>query len=173
MWFLCILGLFDYAKKIPVKLLVVPLPFFKLTLKGYYLMSGNNQKEIQHHSPSIVGEFVEIYVYIALQVSPKFNLVTDIQITLFNVTHSNSNFECNKERGSIDQLYIELGLKVYFLQLNILPILPIKTPNEVRNPKLGHTNWADKFCEICGIFGRTTYIKVSNVWFMSFRQSIE
>ena len=29
---------------------------------------------------------------------------------LFNVTHSNSNFECNKERGSIDQLYIELGV---------------------------------------------------------------
>ena len=39
----------------------------------------------------------------------KFNLVTDLQIMLFNVTHSNSNFECNKERGSIDQLYIELG----------------------------------------------------------------
>ena len=29
---------------------------------------------------------------------------------LSNVTHSNFNFECNKERGSIDQLYIELGL---------------------------------------------------------------
>ena len=41
----------------------------------------------------------------------KFNLVTDLQIMLFNVTHSNSNFECNKERGSIDQLYIELGLE--------------------------------------------------------------
>ena len=41
----------------------------------------------------------------------KFNLVTDLQIMLFNVTHSNSNFECNKERGSIDQLYIELGME--------------------------------------------------------------
>ena len=30
---------------------------------------------------------------------------------LSNVTHSNFNFECNKERGSIDQLYIELGHK--------------------------------------------------------------
>ena len=40
----------------------------------------------------------------------KFNLVTDLQIMLFNVTHSNSNFECNKERGFIDQLYIELGI---------------------------------------------------------------
>ena len=39
----------------------------------------------------------------------KFNLVTDLQIMLFNVTHSNSNFECNKEKGYIDQLYIELG----------------------------------------------------------------
>ena len=29
---------------------------------------------------------------------------------LSNVTHSNFNFECNQERGSIDQLYIELGL---------------------------------------------------------------
>ena len=28
---------------------------------------------------------------------------------LSNVTHSNFNFECNKERGSIEQLYIELG----------------------------------------------------------------
>ena len=28
---------------------------------------------------------------------------------LSNVTHSNFYFECNKERGSIDQLYIELG----------------------------------------------------------------
>ena len=39
----------------------------------------------------------------------KFNLVTDLQIMLFNVTHSNFYFECNTERGSIDQLYIELG----------------------------------------------------------------
>ena len=37
------------------------------------------------------------------------NLVTDLQIMLSNVTHSNFNFECNTERGSIDQLYIELG----------------------------------------------------------------
>ena len=29
----------------------------------------------------------------------KFNLVTDLQIMLFNVTHSNFNFECNTERG--------------------------------------------------------------------------
>ena len=29
---------------------------------------------------------------------------------LSNVTHSNSYFECNKKRGCIDQLYIELGL---------------------------------------------------------------
>ena len=39
----------------------------------------------------------------------KFNLVTDLQIMLSNVTHSNFHFECNKERGPIDQLYIELG----------------------------------------------------------------
>ena len=39
----------------------------------------------------------------------KFNLVTDLQIMLSNVTHSNFYFECNTERGSIDQLYIELG----------------------------------------------------------------
>ena len=30
---------------------------------------------------------------------------------LSNVTHSNSYFECNKKRGCIDQLYIELGVK--------------------------------------------------------------
>ena len=41
----------------------------------------------------------------------KFSLVTDLQIMLSNVTHSNFKFECNKERGSIDQLYIELGLE--------------------------------------------------------------
>ena len=29
---------------------------------------------------------------------------------LSNVTHSHFYFECNKERGPIDQLYIELGL---------------------------------------------------------------
>ena len=40
----------------------------------------------------------------------KFNLVTDLQIMLSNVTHSNLYFECNTERGSIDQLYIELGV---------------------------------------------------------------
>ena len=50
----------------------------------------------------------------------KFNLVTDLQIMLSNVTHSNFYFECNTERGSIDQLYIELG-KLYFREflLNI------------------------------------------------------
>ena len=37
---------------------------------------------------------------------------------LSNVTHSNFNFECNKERGSIDQLYIELGLKPGKLKQN-------------------------------------------------------
>ena len=40
----------------------------------------------------------------------KFNLVTDLQIMLSNVTHSNFCFKCNKERGPIDQLYIELGV---------------------------------------------------------------
>ena len=30
---------------------------------------------------------------------------------LSNVTHSNSYFECNKKRGCIDQLYIELGFE--------------------------------------------------------------
>ena len=35
---------------------------------------------------------------------------------LSNVTHSNSYFECNKKRGCIDQLYIELG----FLQKKIV-----------------------------------------------------
>ena len=43
-----------------------------------------------------------------MQVST-FNLVTSLQIMLSNVTHSNFYFECNKERGPIDQLYIELG----------------------------------------------------------------
>ena len=33
---------------------------------------------------------------------------------LSNVTHSHFYFECNKERGPIDQLYIELGKNVYF-----------------------------------------------------------
>ncbi len=41
----------------------------------------------------------------------KFNLVTDLQIMLSNVTHSHFNSECNTERGCIDQLYIELGLQ--------------------------------------------------------------
>ena len=40
----------------------------------------------------------------------KFNLVTDLQIMLCNVTHSHFYFECNKERGPIEQLYIELGI---------------------------------------------------------------
>jgi hypothetical protein len=39
----------------------------------------------------------------------KFNLVTDLQIMLSNVPHSSFLFECNTERGCIDQLYIELG----------------------------------------------------------------
>ena len=39
---------------------------------------------------------------------------------LFNVTHSNSNFECNKERGFIDQLYIELGEGWRVKYLNVL-----------------------------------------------------
>ena len=39
----------------------------------------------------------------------KFNLVTDLQIMLSNVTNSSFYFECNKERGPIDHLYIELG----------------------------------------------------------------
>ena len=33
---------------------------------------------------------------------------------LSNVTHSNSYFECNKKRGCIDQLYIELGRRPHF-----------------------------------------------------------
>ena len=44
----------------------------------------------------------------------KFNLVTDLKIMLSNVTHSHFYFECNKERGPIDQLYIELGLRQIF-----------------------------------------------------------
>ena len=50
----------------------------------------------------------------------KFNPVADLQIMLSNVTHSNFYFECNTERGSIDQLYIELG---YF---QIYPARPCK-----------------------------------------------
>ena len=46
----------------------------------------------------------------------KFNLVTDLQIMLSNVTHSNFYFECNKERGSIDQLYIELVSNIALYQ---------------------------------------------------------
>ena len=42
----------------------------------------------------------------------KFNLVTDLQIMLSNVPYSIFLFECNTERGCIDQLYIELGLNV-------------------------------------------------------------
>ena len=42
----------------------------------------------------------------------KFNLVTDLQIMLSNVTHSNFYFECNTERGFIDQLYIDLRDRV-------------------------------------------------------------
>ena len=41
----------------------------------------------------------------------KFNLVTDLKIMLSNVTHSHFYFECNKERGPKDQLYIELGIQ--------------------------------------------------------------
>jgi hypothetical protein len=36
------------------------------------------QKETRHHSPSILGEFVEIYVYIALQVSPPYVQIANI-----------------------------------------------------------------------------------------------
>ena len=32
---------------------------------------------------------------------------------LSNVTHSHFYFECNKERGPIDQLYIELGFELF------------------------------------------------------------
>ena len=39
----------------------------------------------------------------------KFNLVTDLQIMLSNVTHSNFYFECNTERSSIKSLSIALG----------------------------------------------------------------
>ena len=45
----------------------------------------------------------------------KFNLVTDLQIMLSNVTHSHFNPECNTERGCIDQLYIELGMQSTFI----------------------------------------------------------
>jgi hypothetical protein len=41
----------------------------------------------------------------------KFNLVTDLQIMLSRVPYSSFLFECNTERGCIDQLYIELGFK--------------------------------------------------------------
>ena len=50
----------------------------------------------------------------------KFNLVTDLQIMISNVTHSNFYFECNKERSPIDQLYIELGKKPQ----KFLPLTP-------------------------------------------------
>ena len=53
----------------------------------------------------------------------KFNIVTDLQIMLFNVTHSHFYSECNKERGSIAQLYIELG----FSQTNFNQKIKIKT----------------------------------------------
>jgi hypothetical protein len=43
----------------------------------------------------------------------KFNLVTDLQIMLSNVPYSSFLFECNTERGCIDQLYIELGRRPY------------------------------------------------------------
>ena len=44
----------------------------------------------------------------------KFNLVTDLQIMLSNVTHSNFYFECNTDRGSIDQLYVyRTGPNIY------------------------------------------------------------
>ena len=35
----------------------------------------------------------------------KFNPVTGLQIIHSNVTHPNFYFECNAERGPIDQLY--------------------------------------------------------------------
>ena len=41
----------------------------------------------------------------------KFNLITDLQIMLSNVTHSDFYSECNTERGFIEQLYIELGIQ--------------------------------------------------------------
>ena len=50
----------------------------------------------------------------------KFNLVTDLPIMLSNVTHSNLYFECNTERGPIDQLYIELG---YLLKKILKPAI--------------------------------------------------
>ena len=50
----------------------------------------------------------------------KFNLDTDLKIMLSNVTHSHFYCECNKERGPIDQLYIELGY-----------ILTLRTVNDV------------------------------------------
>jgi hypothetical protein len=45
----------------------------------------------------------------------KFNLVTDLQIMLSNVPYSSFLFECNTEKGCIDQLYIELGKNVFDL----------------------------------------------------------
>ena len=74
----------------------------------------------------------------------KFNLVTDLKIMLSNVTHSHFYCECNKERGPIDQLYIELGVYVFHLWIVIhryyselfnlfLPIFSIAL--EQRNPE--------------------------------------
>jgi hypothetical protein len=56
----------------------------------------------------------------------KFNLVTDLQIMLSNVPHSSFLFECNTERGCIDQLYIELG-RQYCLDSNYRGFLPNAT----------------------------------------------
>ena len=49
----------------------------------------------------------------------KFNLVTDLQFMLSNVPYSSFLFECNTERGCIDQLYIELGGFQFLLILDL------------------------------------------------------
>ena len=64
----------------------------------------------------------------------KFNLVTDLQIMLSNVTHSNFYFECNTERGSIDQLYIELG----FQSSNWLKSGIIYKPSRLHSSSMSH-----------------------------------
>ena len=50
-------------------------------------------------------------------------LVTDLQIIRSNVTDSHFYAECNTERGFIDQLYIELGLAVFWYKLLTIPII--------------------------------------------------
>jgi hypothetical protein len=56
----------------------------------------------------------------------KFNLVTDLQIMLSNVTDSHFYPECNTERGFIHQLYIELGFmpKIYYFIYDSIPLHP-------------------------------------------------